>query len=248
MSEPSLPFTQSPSQVLAALGSDPANGLGAAEVQRRLAASGPNSLTAAPPRRWWVGLAAQFNQLVIWILIAAALISGLLSDWTDAVAILAIVILNALLGYFQEERAAAALAALRNLASPAARVIRDSQPVTVPARDIVPGDILQLEAGDRVPADARLLSSISLTVQESTLTGESMPVEKDAQAVLPAPPRSRNDRIWCIRGPQLPPARGRRSSRRPECKPSWVGLPACCSTFRPSRPLCSGGWRNWDGC
>lgn len=185
MPEQLFPFTRSASQVLEALGSDSAIGLTAAEVQRRITAGGPNSLTTAPPRRWWIGLAAQFDQLVIWILIAAALISGLLSDWTDALAIMAIVVLNALLGYFQEERAAAALEALRNLAAPVARVIRGGLPVTVAAHDIVPGDILQLESGDRVPADARLLTSISLTSQESTLTGESAPVEKLAQDVLP---------------------------------------------------------------
>lgn len=181
-----MPFTESPSQVLETFGSDPATGLAAAEVERRRAVWGPNSLTAASPRSVWMGLAAQFNQLVIWILIAAAVISGFLSDWTDAVAILAIVVLNALLGFFQEERAAAALEALRNLASPTARVIRDSQPVAVPARDIVPGDILQLEAGDRVAADARLLTSNSLATQESMLTGESTPVEKRALGVLPS--------------------------------------------------------------
>jgi P-type Ca2+ transporter type 2C len=184
MSEQPPPFTQSSSQVLAAFGSDATTGLSAAEVAKRLTAFGPNSLTSAPPQPWWVGLAAQFNQLVIWILIAAALISGLLGDWTDSVAILAIVILNALLGYFQEARAAAALEALRNLAAPVADVVRDSRLFTVPASDIVPGDILLLESGDRVPADARLITSFSLTALESTLTGESEPVEKRAQDVL----------------------------------------------------------------
>ena len=185
MHEPLIAFSQPASKVLDALRSDAADGLAVEEVERRLADYGPNTLTATPPRRWWVGLAAQFNQLVIWILIAAALISGLLSDWTDAVAILAIVALNALLGFFQEERAAAALGALRNLTSPSANVIRRGVPVTLPARDIVPGDILRLEAGDRVPADARLIASISLAAQESALTGESTPVEKRSQVVLP---------------------------------------------------------------
>jgi Ca2+-transporting ATPase len=185
MAEQSFPHSQTVAEVLEALGTDSAAGLDAAEVQHRLVACGPNCLEEMARRRWWAGLAAQFNQIVVWILIAAALISGLLSDWTDAVAILAIVLLNALLGYLQEERAAAALEALQGLAAPAARVVRGGRSQTVAAREIVPGDILQLEAGDRVAADARLISAISLASQESSLTGESVPVEKRALSLLP---------------------------------------------------------------
>ncbi|MBI3864233.1 MAG: cation-translocating P-type ATPase [Planctomycetia bacterium] len=184
MSESPARYCQPLSQVLEELDTDPDLGLSIPEVQRRLAISGPNALAAPPQRRWWIGLAAQFNQLVIWILIAAAIISSLLSDWTDALAIIAIVLLNGLLGYFQEARAEAALKALRKLTSPTANVIRGGRPASVPAQAIVPGDVLRLESGDRVPADARLLTSTGLLAQESALTGESTPVEKVARSVL----------------------------------------------------------------
>ncbi|MCI0464389.1 MAG: cation-translocating P-type ATPase [Gemmataceae bacterium] len=126
----------------------------------------------------------QFQELVIWILLVAAAISGLLGDWTDMIAILAIVLLNALLGFFQEERAERALAALQKLSAPQARVLRHGVLQVVPARELVPGDRIELEAGDNVPADARLLTTVSFRVQEAALTGESVPVDKDAGVVL----------------------------------------------------------------
>lgn len=159
-------------------------GLSSQQVNERRAQAGWNELAAAPAVSQWKIFASQFRSLVVWILIAAAVVSGVLSDWTDATAIVAIVILNALLGYFQEGRAEQALAGLRKLIVPTAKVIRDGQLQALPARELLPGDVIQLEAGDHVPADARLLVASGLRIQEAVLTGESAPVEKDAQASL----------------------------------------------------------------
>ena len=129
---------------------------------------------------------AQFKDLVIWILIIAAVISGVLGEWVDAIAILAIVLLNGVIGFLQEERAEQALAALQKLSAPMARVLRGGSWVSIEAKEIVPGDILEIEAGDNIAADARLLQAFSLSVQEAALTGESVPVEKDADVALDA--------------------------------------------------------------
>jgi len=171
--------------VLRLLASDRRRGLTAEEAARRLAETGPNALATAPAVPVWARLAMQFRDLVVWILIVAALISGLLGEWADTVAILAIVTVNGLIGFVQEERAHAALAALEQLSAPMARVVRDGHLLPLPARALVPGDRVELEAGDAVPADARLLDAHALVVQEAALTGESVPVEKEAEAVLP---------------------------------------------------------------
>src|SRR5262245_11088617 len=127
---------------------------------------------------------SQFRDLVIWILIVAAVISGAMNEWVDTIAILAIVVLNGVIGFLQEQRAEQSLAALKKLSSPNAKVIRGGTLQTVPARDLVPGDRLELEAGDKIPADARLISAFRFSVQEAALTGESVPVEKDIGAEL----------------------------------------------------------------
>ena len=129
-------------------------------------------------------MAAQFNQLVVWILLAAAVVSGALGDVTDSAVILAIVVLNGILGFLQEERAGRALAALRRLSSPVSRVRRGGFLRVVRARELVPGDLIELEPGDHVPADARLVRAVGLRVQEAALTGESAPVGKDYRPVL----------------------------------------------------------------
>jgi Ca2+-transporting ATPase len=145
---------------------------------------GFNELVEAPPVPLWRKFLSQFTDLVIWILIVAALISGLLGEWADTLAILAIVLLNGLLGFFQEERAEQALAALQKLSAPLAKVFRDGVLQSLPARELLPGDILELDAGDNIPADARLIRAFGFRVQEASLTGESVPVEKDAGVVL----------------------------------------------------------------
>jgi Ca2+-transporting ATPase len=127
-------------------------------------------------------LAKQFNELVVWIPVAAAVVSGFLQDWVETVVILSIVLLNGLIGFLQEERAGRALLALQSLARPRAKVIRQGHLSVVPAPELVPGDLLSLEAGDHVPADARLVHATSLRVHEAPLTGESVPIDKVAHA------------------------------------------------------------------
>ena len=129
---------------------------------------------------------AQLNNFVIILLIVAAVISALLGDWVEAGAILLIVVLNAVLGVVQESRAEQALAALKKMASPEAHVLRDGAHRSVPAAELVPGDLVLLEAGNFVPADLRLLEAVNLRVEEAALTGESVAVEKSAALVLDA--------------------------------------------------------------
>lgn len=173
-------------EVLRHLNTPPREGLSTAEARRRLARYGPNQLVEAPPPTFWQHLWAQLNSFVIWLLLAAALISALLGDFVESGAILAIVALNAALGVIQERKAEEALARLRQMAAPEAHVIRDGRRQVIPAREVVPGDIVLLEAGNYVPADVRLLEAVNLRIDESALTGESQPVSKDAAVVLDA--------------------------------------------------------------
>jgi Ca2+-transporting ATPase len=171
-------------QVLVDLGTSPETGLSEVEAQRRLAERGPNELVEARRPSMWRMILDQFNNFIVIVLILAALVSGILGDFVEAAAILAIVVLNAVLGVIQERRAEQALAALRRLAAPEAHVIRDGHRMTIPAGTIVPGDIVVLEAGNFVPADLRLIETVNLRIEEAALTGESEPVDKDASVVL----------------------------------------------------------------
>jgi Ca2+-transporting ATPase len=172
--------------VASRLATDPDRGLTCAEVTRRRAEHGDNVLREKPPEAWWWKLLRQFRELVIWILLAAAVIAAAMGDWADTAAIVAIVLVNAIIGFLQEERALRALAALQRMSAPLARVVRDGEPRQVPAREVVPGDRVELEAGDAVPADARLIEAFGLRVQEAALTGESEPVEKGPAGPLAA--------------------------------------------------------------
>ena len=176
--------TLSIDEVAASLEIDLQQGLSTEEARRRLAEVGPNELAERPRPGFWRILFNQFNNFLVWILIAASLISLALGEIEEAAAIIAIVILNAVLGAIQERRAEEALAALRKMAAPDARVLRDGHRVTIPARELVPGDVVLLEAGNYVPADLRLTESVNLRIDEASLTGESVAVEKTADAVL----------------------------------------------------------------
>ena len=171
-------------EVVRRLETDAAAGLAQSQAAARLVELGPNQLQESPPPPWWRKLLRQFQDLVILILLAAAVISGLVGEWADTAAIVAIVLVNGLIGFLQEERARQALAALKQLSAPEARVTRDGETRSLPADQLVPGDRIELEAGDNVPADARLLKSASLRVTESALTGESEPVGKQADAAV----------------------------------------------------------------
>lgn len=161
------------------------HGLTSSEAAGRLQSMGPNALVEPPAVPAWRKLLGQFSELVVLVLIAAATISALMSEWIDTVAILAIVVLNGLLGFFQEQKAERAMAALRKLTVPLCKVVRDGRLEQVAASTLVPGDLIELEAGDQVPADARLLRTFGVRAQEAALTGESQPVSKSAEAVLP---------------------------------------------------------------
>ncbi|MGQ0695357.1 MAG: cation-translocating P-type ATPase [Nitrospiraceae bacterium] len=175
--------TLTPEALELEVGSDVEKGLSEPEAEHRLATVGPNELPEAPPPSPIRILLAQFSSLIIWVLIGAAVVSGLLQEWIDAAAILAIVVLNAILGFLQEFRAERSLAALRKLSVATARVIRGGVISSIPAREVVPGDLVQVEAGDRVPADCRLVYATGLQTQEASLTGESTPVEKTAESI-----------------------------------------------------------------
>jgi Ca2+-transporting ATPase len=176
----SMPSTE----VLEKLETPLEEGLSETEVKARQEKYGLNELTEAPPTTFWEMLWGQINSFVIYMLLAAALISALLGDTIEAIAILAIVVLNAIMGIIQESQAEAALAALKKLAAPESSVLRDGHRVSVPATQLVPGDIVFLEAGNYIPADVRLLEAVNLRVDEASLTGESLPVEKNAQTRL----------------------------------------------------------------
>lgn len=154
------------------------DGLSAAEAARRFERDGPNELKQGARISAWQMLAAQFNSLIIWILIAAGAVSGFLGQHMDAIAILAIVVLNAAIGFYQEFRAEQSIEALKKLTAPNATVRRDSKLLSIPSAGIVKGDILAVEAGDRIGADARVLTAASLQCIESALTGESVAVSK----------------------------------------------------------------------
>ena len=172
----------------------PPGGLTPAEAARRLAEHGPNELVdrgSASALQIFLG---QFKEILIWVLIAAAGVSVALGDWVEAVAILAIVVLSAVMGFVQEYRAEEAMAALQAMAVPSVRVRRGGEGVDVPAKELVPGDRLLLETGNVIPADARLVSAVNLRVEEAALTGESEAVQKDADAVF-ADEQALGDRV-----------------------------------------------------
>ncbi len=163
---------------------DPLQGLGEGAVRRARSRHGPNALPETPPKPWWRTFARQFKSPLIYILFAAAVLAVALGYRGDAMVILAVVLVNALVGSFQEGRAERSMAALRRLAALRVRVQRDGGECVVEARDLVPGDTVLLAAGDAVAADARLVEEAQLHVAEAALTGESVPVSK---SVAPVP-------------------------------------------------------------
>jgi Ca2+-transporting ATPase len=159
-------------------------GLSPEEAQERLKKYGANELSEKPRPGFFALLLSQFNNFLVIILIVAAVVSLLLGEYIDSIAIMVIVALNSVVGVVQESKAEKAIAALKKMAAPNTQVIRDGHQITIPARELVGGDIVLLEAGNYVPADMRLVESVNLKVEEASLTGESVPVEKNAAAVL----------------------------------------------------------------
>ncbi|XKU94781.1 calcium-translocating P-type ATPase, PMCA-type [Lactobacillus acidophilus] len=174
-------YTESVPDVEKALNTSLADGLSDSETKARLEKYGPNALASKKKRSMFMRFIDQFKDFMIIVLIIAAILSGVLAhEWTDAAIIMIVVILNAILGVFQEARSEAAIEALKEMATPDAHVRRNGAIITIPSTELVPGDIVLLEAGDVVPADLRLNLARSLKIEESALTGESVPVEKDA--------------------------------------------------------------------
>jgi len=172
----------SPEQCFARLDAT-TEGLDSQEAAARLQRFGPNRLRERPPRPAWQRFLSQLHNVLIYVLLAAAIITTLLGHYIDSGVILGVVLLNALIGFLQEGRAEDALQAIRRMLSPQALVMRDNQRTTIAASELVPGDVVILQSGDRVPADLRLFQVKGLQLQEAVLTGESLPVDKTTAAL-----------------------------------------------------------------
>lgn len=176
-------YQATPDEVAKELDSDLQKGLRQNDAAARLERYGENALEGAKKTTLLEKFLNQFKDLMIGVLLAAALISVFVGEGADALIILAVVFLNAVFGVFQESKAEDAINALQKMSAPNANVLRDGQVVTVPAAELVPGDVVMLEAGDVVPADLRLIETANLQIEESALTGESVPVNKDAETL-----------------------------------------------------------------
>ncbi|AFY89646.1 cation-transporting P-type ATPase [Chroococcidiopsis thermalis] len=163
-------------------------GLTAAEVRQRLNQYGENELKAKPGKPAWWRFLLQFNQPLLYILLIAGIIKAFLGSWTNAIVIWGVTVINAIIGFVQESKAEGAIAALAQAVTTEATLLRDGQKIRLPSREIVPGDIVMLASGDKVPADLRLVNSRNLQVDESALTGESVPVEKSTAPLQPDAP------------------------------------------------------------
>jgi magnesium-transporting ATPase (P-type) len=168
------------------LAADPRRGLTSAQAQARLSHTGPNRLPAPPGRPAWQRLLRQFHNVLIYVMLAAAVITALLVHWIDTAVLAAAVVVNAVIGFIQEDKAERAMDAIRDMLAPMCSVLRDGERHELPAELLVPGDIVLLASGDKVPADLRLVSARNLRVAEAILTGESAPVEKSVEPVAAA--------------------------------------------------------------
>ena len=170
-------------QVIGRLKTDPAAGLDAAEASRRLSQYGPNRLPEGKQRGPLMRFFAQLNNILVYVLLGAGFVKLMVGLWLDAAVILGVVIINALLGFFQEGKAEKALDSIRNMLSAEARTIRGRETRLIPAEELVPGDVVLVESGDRIPADLRLVDVKNLRTEEAALTGESVPIDKTTEAV-----------------------------------------------------------------
>ncbi len=182
-SDPAPWHAMSAKEVEERLRVDPEHGLDAAEAAARLRTYGPNRLPQGKKKGPLMRFLAQFNNILIYVLLTAGFIKLMLSLWLDASIIFAVVILNSLLGFIQEGRAEKALDSIRNMLSAEARTLRGGETRLIPAEDVVPGDIILLESGDKIPADLRLIEAKNLRTEEAALTGESVPAEKTTDPV-----------------------------------------------------------------
>src|SRR5215472_3526442 len=170
-------------QVVSRLKTDPATGLNASEASRRLTQYGPNRLPEGKQRGPLMRFLAQLNNILVYVLLGAGFVKLMVGLWLDAAVILGVVIINALLGFLQEGKAEKALDSIRNMLSANARTVRGRETRLIPAEELVPGDVVLLESGDRIPADLRLVDVKNLRTEEAALTGESVPIDKTTDAV-----------------------------------------------------------------
>src|SRR5215468_7349911 len=168
--------------VVKRLATDIGKGLAADEAAKRLQKYGPNRLPEGKRRGPFMRFLSQFNNILVYVLLAAGFIKLMVGLWLDAAIIFGVVVINALLGFIQEGKAEKALDSIRKMLAADARTLRDGETQMVPAEDLVPGDIVLLESGDRIPADVRLVEVKNLRTEEAALTGESVPIDKTTEA------------------------------------------------------------------
>lgn len=224
------PYQRTAAEVAHDLGTDLDQGLGSGEAAARLMRQGPNVLPAARRRGPVLRFALQFHSPLIYVLLVSAVITAVLGEHVDASVILGVVIVNAIVGFVQEARAERALTALAALTRTVATAVRDGRPARVPSDDLVPGDVVVLEAGDKIPADLRLVRVAELKVDESALTGESAPVTKAPDPL--GRPRWPIAATWPIPGRSPPTAPGPASSPPPARTPRS----AWCTGWSTRRP------------
>ncbi|MDB9539496.1 HAD-IC family P-type ATPase [Anabaenopsis tanganyikae CS-531] len=188
ISAPQNYHSQWTTEVIQVLNSDPERGLSSTEVDKRQSEFGKNELKGKPGKPAWLRFVLQFNQALLYILLIAGLIKALLLQWTNAGVIWGVTLINAIIGFVQESKAEGAIAALAQAVTTEATVIRNGQKSRIPSQELVPGDIVLLTSGDKVPADLRLFNVRNLQVDESALTGESVPVEKSTADLRPDTP------------------------------------------------------------
>jgi len=176
-------YSRSPDEVSAALGVDPATGLPASRAAELLAANGPNALPEEKPKPGWLRFVEEYRSYMQIILVAAAIVSLAIKEWSTGVLLLLLTVLNAVVGLRQEGKAESAMNALKSMMKATARVRRDGSESEIPAEQVVMGDVVLIAAGDEVPADGRIIRASALQIDESALTGESVPVAKDAETL-----------------------------------------------------------------
>ena len=176
-------YAATPDEVKRSMGTDLLKGLTKEEVEKRRKEFGYNELAEGEKQSALLLFFSQFKDFMVIVLLGATLISGLLGEYIDAIAIMAIVLLNGLLGFFQERKAEKSLEALKTLSAPKAQVLRNGQWIKIPSRELVPGDVIRFSSGDRVGADVRLIEISGLEIEESALTGESVPVTKSVSPI-----------------------------------------------------------------
>src|SRR6516164_9218489 len=182
-------------EVVTRLATSGQKGLDAAEASARLRKHGPNRLPEGKRRGPFMRFLAQFNNILVYVLLGAGFTKLMLSLWVDAGIIFGVVVLNALLGFIQEGKAEKALDSIRNMLSAEARTVRGGETRMIPAEQLVPGDVVVLESGDKIPADLRLIDAKNLRTEEAALTGESVPADKGPMW-RPQMPRSATGKTW----------------------------------------------------